>query len=225
MIATNYQIDASRLRAGDESTSVPVAPLAPALPSGVARADSYVVATRVRQCPRCRVWVPAESFRIHARKNGEVHRLAYCDECRWLAESRRREKIAQTRKRKAFHRSWSELARSKQQRRAISSIVGLLWDSMGGSKGVARGWSEALKEASAAQKIRSYEGFVRMSEWLAKYPDAVSEASHLSDAELKEEATNARVAAMVELLRKDPAIAADVALRFGYTLQRMGQTD
>lgn len=219
MIATAPQIDAAAVPAGNESSRTIHNPAALSLPSGDASDSSAVVATRVRQCPRCRVWVPAGCFRLHTRKDGNEHRLSICDECRWQAERVRRENVARTKQRKAFHKTWSDLARSKNQRRAVASIVGRLWDSMGGSSGIARGWADALKAGSAAQRIRSYEGFVRLTEWLAENPETLTDVALLSDAELAAETANARAVAFVELLQSDPATAADLARRCGFSLE------
>ncbi len=218
MITTAAQIDACDAPAGHESEPASLHPSALALPPGLACGSSPVVATRVRQCPRCRVWVPAGCYRLHTRRGGESHRLSICDECRWQAERDRRQNIARSRERKAMHRTWADLARSKEQRRAITSIIGRLWPVLGGSAGIAKGWADALKTASAAQKVRSYEGYVRMVAWLSENPEAITEAGRLSDEELAVELANARAAAFVELLLSDPATAGAIAEKCGYQI-------
>lgn len=218
MIAPAERKGARRALGANESstTRVPsqVTPPAPVAPVGVDTSASTAFATPVRQCPRCRVWVPAGCFRLHSRKDGSEHRLAHCDECRWQAERERRERALRTKRQRAMFKGWADIARAHKKRWAIATLVGRLWDELGGSDGIAHEWALALKEGSAAQRVRACESLVRLTEWLEQNPEVLADPSAMSGKQLEEEAQQARIKATLELFRTDPEAAKMIASKF-----------
>jgi hypothetical protein len=95
----------------------------------------------------------------------------------------------------------------------------------GGSEGLAEVWHEAFVEAAAARRLRACESIVRLVEWLSKYPDVVTGAAELEDAQLQQELQEARIEEAARLIKFQPEVAAVIAAELGYELRQSSAAD
>ena len=172
-----------------------------------------------RWCRLCLVEKPIAEFRPQRRDGDRIlSRATECNACHNTREMTRRDLRKRQKDRALLYEAWGYLARPETKRMCVERFLLDLMRHFGGASGLSKAWYEAFLEAAAARRVRACESLVRLTDWFTKYPDVLTGAAQLEDAQLEEELLKLKVEATFELFRKHPDVVALIAQRTGYRL-------
>ena len=121
-----------------------------------------------------------------------------------------------------MHAGWATLAKHKEKRLCVLGIIEPMWKRFGGSAGIARIWGDAIKEATALQRVRACEALFMLLNCADEHPDVLEDPTQWSDERLADEIERELMKNTLMLLKRNPAAVQACAQQFGYSLIRHG---
>ncbi len=174
------------------------------------KAADSTTAISSKTCSKCLRVLPVERFRRF--RKGSESRQPECNACRVLRERAKRQALRDREKRREIERFNKAVVQARGEE-LLPQFVYEITKRLGGLDQLCSQWFETLQLATPNRRLRGFEAIGKILEFISNQDE--KELAGLQELG-RQEIADSLEAELLELIKKDPAIAVRAALEIGW---------